>query len=283
MLYCLWLGVHKIYNLKQLKRHFDFDTVEMYLLGGGLSRWLRQCNESEIAAKVEKIDLLGDISKQLSDIFSVKLPKGRRNMPLPSEAPKAPAAAGAEFTAFSSAPLGLNEANAASFPSPTNSFSASAGAFTPETASETRSFKFGGGSFGSLNGSFVLSSFNVGSFETASFFLGLSSFLYGSFASGSFNYHEYEYEYENAFRSRFGFGSFSIGSFNSGSFGSGSFGVNYNSTAYIKTYGITGGQTEQNKENACRVRIAALPTEEKIRLNFSACPLNRFGYGIHLI
>lgn len=280
-MYCLWLGVHKIYNLKQLKRHFDFDTVEMYLLGGGLSRWLRQCNESKIADKVDKIDLLGDISKQLSDIFSVKLPKGRRNMPLPSEAPKAPAAAGAEFTAFSSAPLGLKEANAASFPSPTNSFSASAGSFTPEAASETRSFQFSGGSFGSPNGSFVLSSFNVGSFETMSFSLGLSSFLYGSFASGSFNYHEYEYEY--AFRSSFGFGSFALGSFNSGSFNSGSFGVNYNSTAHIKTYGITGGRTEENKENACSVRIAALPTEEKIRLNFSACPLNRFGYGIHLI
>lgn len=273
-MYCLWLGVHKIYNLKQLKRHFDFDAVEMYLLGGGLSRWLRQCNESEIADRVEKIDLLGDISKQLSDIFSVKLPKGRRNMPLPSEAPKSPAAAGTEFTAFSSAPLGLKEANAASFPSPTNSFSASAGSYTPEAASETSSFKFG-------EGSFALSSFNVGSFETMSFSLGLSSFLYGSFASGSFNYHEYEYEY--AFRSSFGFGSFALGSFNSGSFDSGSFGVNYNSAAHTKTYGLAVGRTEENKENACGVRIAALPTEEKIRLNFSACPLNRFGYGIHLI
>lgn len=281
MVYCLWLGVHKIYNLKQLKRHFDFDAVEMYLLGGGLSRWLRQCNESEIADRVEKIDLLGDISKQLSDIFSVKLPKGRRNMPLPSEAPNPPAAAGAEAAAFSSSPLGFKEASAVSFPSPTSSFSASAGSYTPEAASETSSFKFGEGSFAPLNGSFALSSFNVGSFETMSLSLGLTSFLYGSFASGSFNYHEYEYEY--AFRSSFGFGSFALGSFNSGSFNSGSFGVNYNSTAHTKTYGITGGRTEENKENACGVRIAALPTEEKIRLNFSACPLNRFGYGIHLI
>lgn len=74
-MYCLWFGNQKIHDLKQLKNNFDFDAAEMYLLGGGLSRWLRQCGENEIANRVENVDLFGDIQKQLAEIFSVKLPQ----------------------------------------------------------------------------------------------------------------------------------------------------------------------------------------------------------------
>ena len=117
-MYCLWIGAQKIYNLKQLIRHFDFDAVEMYLLGGGLSRWLRQCDETEIAENVDKIDLFGDISKQLSEVFSVKLPKGRSNIPVTAAGDKQIASSqnsSSHFLPCEQVSFILNDANPSSF------------------------------------------------------------------------------------------------------------------------------------------------------------------------
>ena len=107
--------------------------------------------------------------------------------------------------------------------------------------------------YGSMSGSF-------GSFRAA------GSFKVGSFGVGSYRHsHEYEYEYRNGSYKKtsftatsFGYGSFGFGSFNLSSFIFGSF----------------------SYEDLCE---GGSFTPAALMLFFSSEPLNRFGYGIHLI
>lgn len=110
----------------------------------------------------------------------------------------------------------------------------------------------GNGAGLSPNGSF--GSFTAGSFKV------------GSFKIGSYRHsHEYEYEYQNGSYKKtsftatsFGYGSFGFGSFNLSSFIFGSF----------------------SYEDLCE---GGSFTPAALMLFFSSEPLNRFGYGIHLI
>ena len=110
----------------------------------------------------------------------------------------------------------------------------------------------GNGARFSPNGSF--GSFTAGSFTA------------GSFRVGSYRHsHEYEYEFQNGSYKKtsftatsFGYGSFGFGSFNLSSFIFGSF----------------------SYEDLCE---GGSFTPAALMLFFSSEPLNRFGYGIHLI
>lgn len=110
----------------------------------------------------------------------------------------------------------------------------------------------GNGAGLSPNGSF--GSFTAGSFSA------------GSFRVGSYRHsHEYEYEFQNGSYKKtsftatsFGYGSFGFGSFNLSSFIFGSF----------------------SYEDLCE---GGSFTPAALMLFFSSEPLNRFGYGIHLI
>lgn len=125
------------------------------------------------------------------------------------------------------------------------------------TAQLSANGSFNGG-YGSLYGSF-------GSFREVSSFKG-GSYTVGSFKAGSYRHsHEYEYEYQNGSykktsytASSFGYGSFNSGSFNLSSFIFGSF----------------------SYEDLCE---GGSFTPAALMLFFSSEPLNRFGYGIHLI
>ncbi len=272
-LYCLWFGNHKIYNMDQLRKNFDFDNVEMYYLGGSLSRWLRQCGENETAEKVENINPLGDISKQLAEIFSVKLPKGRSNFPTAtlsvensdkSQQNKTNSFTCTEVCSAIAKNIGLSTFNSkiGSFKLITESFYTETGSFISNANSFTLN------SFYTLSHSFSI--FN-GSFETTSFqnILELSSFgISGSsFTSSSFYLHEYEYEYGRSFN----FFGFKQKSFDS---------ENLSDTIKSKKYGAS---LFGNKNRNYRANITQLSDEEKIKLNIMYCPLNRFGYGIDLI
>ena len=110
----------------------------------------------------------------------------------------------------------------------------------------------GNGAGLSPNGSF--SSFSAGSF-------GVGSFKIGSYRHS----HEYEYEFQSGSYKKtsftatsFGYGSFGFGSFNLSSFIFGSF----------------------SYEDLCE---GGSFTPAALMLFFSSEPLNRFGYGIHLI
>ena len=93
-----------------------------------------------------------------------------------------------------------------------------------------------------------------------------NSFTAGSFRVGSYRHsHEYEYEFQSGSYKRtsftatsFGYGSFGFGSFNLSSFIYGSF----------------------SYEDLCE---GGSFTPAALMLFFSSEPLNRFGYGIHLI
>lgn len=272
-MYCLWFGNHKIYNMDQLRKNFDFDSAEMYYLGGSLSVWLRQCGKNEIAEKVENINPLSDISKQLAEIFSVKLPKGRSNFPTAiSSAENSEKSQQNKISSFicteicSSIPKNIS----------LGTFSSKIGSFEliPESFyTETGSFISNAGSF-TLNSFYALyhsfSMFN-GSFETTSFqnILELSSFGIsgGSFTSNSFHLHEYEYEYGTSFN----FSGFEQKSFDP-----------ENLSDIIENKKCS-ASLSGNKNRNCRANITQLSDEEKIKLNIMYCPLNRFGYGIDLI
>lgn len=270
-LYCLWFGNHKIYNMDQLRKNFDFDSAEMYYLGGSLSVWLRQCGENEIAEKVENINPLSDISKQLAEIFSVKLPKGRSNFPTAiSSAENSEKSQQNKTSSFIYTEVCLSIPKNISL----DTFNSKIGSFEliPESFyTETGSFISNAGSF-TLNSLYTLyhsfSMFN-GSFETTSFqnILELSSFgISGvSFTSNSFHLHEYEYG------TSFNFSGFEQKSFDP------------ENLSDIIENKKCGASLPGNKNRNCRANITQLSDEEKIKLNIMYCPLNRFGYGIDLI
>lgn len=114
---------------------------------------------------------------------------------------------------------------------------------------------------------FFNSSYNLSSFELTSF-----GGIYTSFLTGRFS-HEYEYEYES--------GSFSANSFNVGSFSSNSFSQSSFFSGSFDFYGSFDfgefkGLSSQHMSND-------LTPQQKVRINLSSCPLNRYGYGIHIV
>ncbi len=228
-MFCLWLENKKANNLQQLKEYFDFDIVEMYLLGGGLKSWLIQCGEDELAKRVNDIDLTRNIHEQLSEIFKIKLPKTENKkyeiIPFAQSDKKFDFAGnsvkGTSFEhgknvtisdSFNTSPNFENEAEKTSFYPETGSFeiivptsfeirSNSLGSFT-ETVLKINSFEQT--VVGSFEYSFESSSFNQSSspFEQRS----ISTLITGSFINSSFNFnvnsfgeHEYEFEFENEY------------------------------------------------------------------------------------
>ena len=256
-MYCLWLNGKKVFTLQQLRSSFDAEAVELYCLGGGLSRWLKDSGELEIAEKVDHIDLSQSISRQLAEIFGVEVPKKEEQEYRPAPTANAP------------------------LPSSSSSFS------LPSSFSEA-SFSF----------SFNTTSFTLSN-EYTSFFN--TSFLTGSFFGG----HEYEYEYEsgsftiNSFslysgsfsaETAFSTGSFAFGatSFTLGSFtseyGSFTFGSSFFPSA-LSSFSPNSAEAEPSAASASTPEgeQPSLTPQQKFRINLSSNPLNRYGYGIHII
>lgn len=122
------------------------------------------------------------------------------------------------------------------------------------------------GSFfgGSYRSSYRAGSFSVGSFRIGSFRAG--SYRFGSYRLGSFR-HRFEFEFE---RGSYRSGSYRVGSFRLTSFGkSGSFQVGSFRGGSFRYYA---GDAEITENEYHRTLI-----------NLSSCPLNEYGYGIHLI
>ena len=261
-MYCLWLNGKKVFTLQQLRASFDAEAVELYCLGGSLARWLRDCGEPDAAEKVEQIDFSRSISRQLAEIFGVPLPKIEEQPQLPA----APAA------------LPATAANG-SFALPSS--------FTSDTILPQSSFfiSFDTTSFGF---SAAYTSFFTTSFFTTSFGGYEHEYEYesGSFATNSFSIWFSSFSAETAFLT----GSFSSGSFNLGSFTSeyGSFTAGYGSFPLSGSFSLI--PSSFSPESAAASTASAqekepqpLTPQQKFELNLSSNPLNRFGYGIHLI
>lgn len=255
-MYCLWLNGKKVYTLQQLRAFFDAEAVGHYCLGGGLARWLKDCGEQAAAEKVEHIDLSKNISRQLAEIFGVDLPETEEQPYEPLPTAKAPA-----FTAGGS--FGISPSSL-----PETSFSI--GSF--ETSFSTSSFNF----------SAAYTSFFTTSFLTTSF---TSTYEYeyesNSFTTNSFSLYQTSFSAETA-------GSLNFGSFGSGSFSLGSFTFEQSSfTLGSGSFPLTlSSFSPKSAETALAPNTENTPTmtpQQKFELNISSCPLNRYGYGIHLV
>ena len=255
-MYCLWLNGKKVYTLQQLRASFDAEAVGLYCLGGGLARWLKDCGEQAAAEKVEQIDLSKNVSRQLAEIFGVDLPETPEMKEQPYD-PVTPAQA-PDFTA------------GGSFGIPPTSL--------PETGSFETSF-----STSSFNFSNQYTSFFTTSFLTTSFAASYGheyEYESGSFTTSSFSLYQSSFSAETAYSAgsfEFGSGSFELSSFafEHGSFtlGSGSFPLTLSS--------FSPNSTETAPMSAADP--TPITPQQKFELNLSSCPLNRYGYGIHLV
>ncbi|MDE7281182.1 MAG: hypothetical protein K2N36_05530 [Ruminiclostridium sp.] len=300
----------KISSYQQLTDNFDFEAVKLYCLGGSLSSWLDNCGESEIAEKVREIDLYGDIDAQLADIFGQPAPirvdiqkaqavnnaKNALSSFVTGITPFSYALAAnngsflaqAEYSSFAPGSFALNSGsfsngsfgnligsygyNISSFEQVTGSFGFSTGSFRIGSWSHEYESEYELGSFRRFSASF--------NFEQSSFFKALNSF---GWETASFSYETTSYSlYNTSFNtgsfnnnlnlnlSSFSLSSFSPSSFEMSSFQAGSFG---------ETHIINKNKTE---EKLIEVPDTKTP-EEKICENLTYSPLNRYGYGIHLI
>ncbi len=162
--WCLWLENHKIFNIRQLREHFDTPVLVGYYLGGGLERWLSDAGENIVLERVRGIDRNGDIGAQLKWAFGVN----------PTEKENAPKMILPDF------PRSVRLALAATKTGVCCNGSFIGGSFT---SSFVRGGSFAAGS--SFKSSFKAGSFSIGSFRGYSF--GNGSFTAGSFRAGSFS------------------------------------------------------------------------------------------------
>ncbi len=242
--WCLWLENHKIFNIRQLREHFDTPVLVGYYLGGGLERWLSDAGENAVLERVREIDRNGDIGGQLKWAFGVNPPE-KENGPKVI-LPDYPREVRLALTATKTGVSCNGSFTGGSFRS---SF-VSGNSFTAGSSFKTGS-SFAAGSF--RTASLKSGSFNIGSFKGYSFAKG--SWRGGSFAMGSFRTGSFSASSFRLVKTSFS-GSFS-GSFRQGSGGSFRF--------YL-------GEIELTKEEYKRTKI-----------NLSSCPLNAYGYGIHRI
>lgn len=282
----------KISSFEQLKDNFDIEAVKLYYLGGSLTDWLEMCGKSEIAQKVRNIDLNRDIDVQLADIFGQPIPvKARIERAEKLDRVKK------SLTSFVLEDNPLKYALSAN----KRSFMQILELRELSEVVKSDSFSVNGSSFYSLSGSFE---FKPGSFEykTGSFGYGVGSFSYeyeSEYEKGSFVFERNSFSAaagsHTLFNTSFLFGATSFGfnktsfSFNQTSFSPSSFnnaGIrssftsSFSSAAPIPDCGDDSKRYDgglNKKENVCR------SPEEKIYENLSYCPLNRFGYGIHLV
>ncbi len=258
----LWFGRCRVNNASEIAEHFDMAALRGYFLGGSLSVWLREHGGEEQAAQVDLLDPADpELDSRLARIFGQFVPEKQE--------------------LFCGGPAAVHGS--------ADGCSGSGGSF-------------GGGSFyqgGSfpLGGSFGLS----GSFGSGSFGGSLGSFAGGSFGSYSLggNFRLWEWEWEWRFGGSFRGGSFRGGSFGGGSFGVGSFAGLFGSFGYGSFGSYSGGGSYggygsySGYGSYCGYFPGGsfqngffISSDEYDRIMYEhlrRCPLNCFGYGIHLV
>ena len=242
----LWFGRCRINNASEITEHFDMAALRGYFLGGSLAEWLREHGGEEQAECLETIDPSDpELDLRLAQVFGVTAPASLQVFSGAENVRDVPAAGSynGSMTAFGSGLAWNSGSFAGSY------FGSYAGSYY-------------GGFSGSYSGSYVgsFTKFSLWEWEWEWRFAGRGSFR-GSFAAGSWGS-------LGSFGSyRFGSGSYLPGSFGSfpwgsfsGSFGAGSFGG----------FGSGGFITADEYD---RIMYECL----------RKCPLNCYGYGIHIV
>lgn len=248
----LWLNRRKIYHADEISDNLDIASLRGYFLGGSLEEWLRDNGGEMYADRLAGLDAADpDLNGKLARIFRKNSPPvpavslGGAQQPVPAR--------GAVF--------GLSQRH-----------SAYGGSF---------------GSFGSFRGSFRGGSFRHGSFINEwEWEYVLGSFKRGSFRAGSFggSFGSHEWEWEYALGS-FGKGSFRAGSFRSGSFAGGSLRLgSFRTPISVYGSGRPFGLSPKNTNGSFPAFVLSSDEYDRIMLEtLRKCPLDRFGYGIHII
>lgn len=268
----LWLNKKKIYSADEIADNFDIAAIRGYFLGGSLIKWLSSHGGEELARELSNV--LPDepcLNDRLSGIFLKK----KCDVPV-HRTDENVVAAVERFKSVAAPQSPVVSSFSGSYP----------------VSSYTGSFPFGsfGFSITAANGSFGYGSYSLGSFKRGSFSNAWQWEWYlGSFRKGSFRYGNTSFGGSYVYN----FGSYRSGSFNYGSFNYGSFG--YGSYHYGKgsfrfggpfafgealLFGSYRGFPFSGGSFRC---ISSDEYDEIMYRTLGMCPLNRFGYGIHLI
>lgn len=244
---CLWLNRKKISSAAEIIDNFDLAAVRGYFLGGSLSEWLREHGGTVYADRLDKLRTLDPQDPQLNDRL-------------------------AEVFGVSAGPV-------------TEVF---CGNVPDNSACGGRDGGSWCGSFGSFSGGFRggSGSFNFGSYGVfQGSGLGIGSG--GLTALGSYRFSLWEWEWEWRFAGRGSFrGSFgslgSLGSFGSYWFGSGSYLLgSFGSFPWGSFSGSFGAGSFGGFGSG-----GSITADEYDRIMYEClrkCPLNCYGYGIHIV
>lgn len=240
---CLWFNRCRISDASEIAKNFDMAALRGYFLGGSLSVWLREHGGEAYADRLDGIDPASP------DLDAQLAQVFGKDVPECREV-------------FVGAPAALKRVPVGSSVAAGSSYASGSGY---------------SGSFGAGSGS-------AGSFSAGSWYYG--SFLSGSYSGGSFRKFrlwEWEWEwrfggsYRGSFRGgSFGFGSylFGSGSYLLGSFKGGSFSGSFPAGgSFAGIYGSFCGWNGMTAEEYDRIMYECL----------RRCPLDCFGYGIHII
>ncbi len=252
----IWLNRRKIFSADEISANFDIAAIRGYFLGGSLIKWLDSHGGEEYSRLLERLSPSdAALNDRLTEIFtqkkcSVPVHKADEQLIMTINLLKGgvPVTGSAQGVCTSGV-LGGSSA-------PTGGYNAGSTAYLMNYGS------FRAGSFsGSFNRSWEWEwEWWLGSFRRN----------YGSFAYGTGSY-------------RWNYSSFGYGSFNFGSFAGGSFrrGFALGSFPFDTSYGMgsyrgfpLGGSFRQVTSDEYDVIMYRC---------LGICPLNRFGYGIHII
>lgn len=269
----IWLNRRKLFSADEISANFDIAAIRGYFLGGSLIKWLDSHGGEEYARLLKKLSPSDPaLNDRLTEIFtqkkcSVPVHKADEQLIMTINLLKG------------GSPVTTGSAQAVS------SGSYTAGSYTSGSFAPVGLGSFGTGSAGYMPsyGSFRSGSF-TGSFSRSwewewEWYLGSFRRNYGSFAYSFGSYRQSYGSFGYAFGSyAFGYGSFGHGSFMGGSL---SRGLSLGSFPFDMSYGM--GSYRGFPLGGSFRQVTADEYDEIMYRCLNICPLNRFGYGIHLI
>ena len=267
--HAIWLNRRKIFSADEISANFDIAAIRGYFLGGSLIRWLNANGGKYYARALTELSPSDpDLNDRLTEIFTGK----KCNAPVHKADDNLVRAI--ELLRGGVPVTGSAQNVNGSFGAGYGSFAYSFGSFSH-------------GSFGYSFGSFRGGSFSYGSFAGGSFRRTWEwewEWRFGSFRGGSFRYSGGSAAYNfSSYRGAYGSFGYNFGSYLSGSFMfGGSFrGYTLGSFPFDISYGM-GSYRGFPLAGSFRA-VTANEYDEIMYRCLSVCPLNRFGYGIHLI
>lgn len=263
----IWLNRRKIFSADEIPANFDIAAIRGYFLGGSLIKWLAANGGQAYAEALSAVDPADpSLNDRLTEIFIQKKCEAPVHKADEQLIRAVDVMRGVPATAASGSYSGISSGM---------------------TGNGSYNFGwFGGfGSSRSGQGIYLLGSFSYGSYRTG-------SFNYGSYQLGSFVRRTWQWEWEWRYGS-FRTGSFRAGSFGGagsyrnsiGSFGYGSFAYGFGSYRGFMPLGF-GFDTGSYRGFPLGGSFRAMTSDEYDEIMYrclNMCPLNRFGYGIHLI